>query len=213
LPQPAETCRRLLNRAAETLGLRRRTVATILELAAYAEVSAENVLRVVNGEPVSEEVERRVYEAIDALGVPAYPRQIEILPAIPSGASSDELLKRFQDTAAELESTLPEGVGSIVYEALRVEIRPVAQHVAELGALFERLLARLDEVSTSVEDERRDRLQDVALLTELVTSGWRSVDRRLARLEKIVARIETGREGRRERVYRLDDAAGSGPSE
>jgi hypothetical protein len=189
-------------------------VATILELAAYAEVSAENVLRVVQGEPVSEDVERRVQRAIDALGVPPYPRRVEVLPAIPPGASSDELLQRFQATADELEATLPEGVGSIVHEALRIEIRPVAQHVAELGALFERLLGRIDEVSTSVEDERRDRLEDVALLTELLTSGWRSVDRRLARLEKIVARIEAGRNARREaRFYRLDDAGGSTPAE
>jgi hypothetical protein len=187
-------------------------VATILELADYADVSAENVLRVVHGEAVSEEVERRVYAAIDALGVPPYPRQVEVLPAVPPGASSDELLQRFQATAAELGATLPEGVGSVVYEALRVEIRPVAQHVAELGALFEQMLARLDQVSTSVEDERRDRLQDVALLTELVTSGWRSVDRRLARLEKIVARIETRPNGRREsRLYRVDDAPGGPP--
>lgn len=194
--------------------MRRRTVATILELADYADVSAENVLRVVHREPVSEEVERRVYEAIDALGVPSYPRQVEVLPAIPPGASSDELLERFQATAAELEAAVPEGVSSIVYEALRVEVRPVAQHVAELGALFERMLARLEAVSTSVDDERRDRLEDVALLTELVTSGWRSVDRRLARLEKIVARIEAGRNGLREsRLYRLDDDAGGPPTD
>ena len=189
-------------------------MATILELADYADVSAENVLRVVHREPVSEEVERRVYEAIDALGVPSYPRQVEVLPAIPPGASSDELLERFQATAAELEAAVPEGVSSIVYEALRVEVRPVAQHVAELGALFERMLARLEAVSTSVDDERRDRLEDVALLTELVTSGWRSVDRRLARLEKIVARIEAGRNGLREsRLYRLDDDAGGPPTD
>ena len=194
--------------------MQRRTVATILELAAYADVSAENVLRVVHGESVSEEVERRVREAIDAIGDPPYPVRVEVLPAVPPGASTEELLARLQATAAELEASLPEGVGSVVYEALRVEVRPVAQHVAELGALFERMLARLEQVSTSVEDERRDRLQDVALLTELVTSGWRSVDRRLARLEQIVARIESGRNGRREaRLYRLDDAAGSAPSE
>jgi len=193
--------------------LRRRTVATILELADYADVSPENVLRVVHGEPVSEDVEQRVHAAIDALGVPPYPRQVEVLPAIPPGASSDDLLQRFQETAAELEATLPEGVGSVVYEALRVEVRPLAQHVAELGALFERMLARLDEVSTSVGDERRDRLEDVALLTELVTSGWRSVDRRLARLEKIVARVEAGRNGLREsRRHRLDDASGGTPA-
>ena len=189
-------------------------MATILELADYAEVSAENVLRVVHGEAVSEDVERRVHEAIDAIGAPPYPRRVEVLPAIPPGVGTDELLDRLRATAAELEASLPEGVGSVVSEALRVEVRPVAQHVAELGALFERLLARVEQVSTSVEDERRDRLQDVALLTELVTSGWRSVDRRLARLEQVVARIETGRNSRREaRLYRLDDAAGTAPSE
>ncbi len=194
--------------------MRRRPVATILELADYADVSAENVLRVVHGEAVSEDIERRVHQAIDAIGAPPYPRRVEVLPAIPPGVGTDELLERLRATAAELEASLPEGVGSVVYEALRVEVRPVAQHVAELGALFERLLARVEQVSTSVEDERRDRLEDVALLTELVTSGWRSVDRRLARLEQVVARIETGRNSRREaRLYRLDDAAGTAPGE
>ena len=190
-------------------------MATILELAAYAGVSAENVLRVVHGEAVSEDVERRVQDAIDTLGAPPLPRQVEVLPALePRFPTTDELLARFQATASELEAALPEGVGSVVYEALRVEVRPVAQHVAELGALFERMLARVEEVSTSVEDERRDRLQDVALLTDLITSGWRSVDRRLARLEQVVARIEAGPNGRREtRLYRLDDPAGGGPAE
>ena len=186
-------------------------MATILELAAYAEVSAENVLRVVHGEPVSEEVERRVLEAIAALGPPPHPRRGEVLPALPEfGAESghDELVERLRATAAELEATLPEGVGTVVYEALRVEVRPVAQHVAELGSLFERMLQRLEQVSGEVESERRERAEDVALLTELLTSGWRSVDRRLARLEQIVARIEAGRNARREaRLYRLDDTA------
>lgn len=192
--------------------MRRRSVATVLELAAYADVSAENVLRVVHGEPVSEDVENRVHEAIEVLGSPAYPPQIEVLPALPEGPEREELLERFRASATELETTLPQGVGSVVYEALRVEVAPVAQHVAELGALFERMLARLDDVSAGVQDERRDRLDDVALLTELVTTGWRSVDRRLARLEQIVARIEAGRSGRRGAGHdRLDDAAGGNP--
>ena len=190
-------------------------MATILELAAFADVSAENVLRVVHGEPVSEDVERRVRLAIEELGYPPHPGQIEVLPALaPNVPRTEDLLARFQATAAELEAGLPEGVGAVVYDALRLEVRPVAQQVAELGALFERMLARLEEVSISVEDERRDRLQDVALLSELITASWRSVDRRLARLEQIVARIEAGRNGRREaRLYRLDDAAGRTPGE
>jgi hypothetical protein len=187
-------------------------VATILELAAHAEVSAENVLRVVHGEAVSVDVERRVTRAIEALGPPYSPRRTEVLPAHreqPAERSHDALVERFRAATAELEASLPEGVGTVVYEALRIEVRPVAQHVAELGTLFERMLQRLEQVSSEVESERRERTEDVALLTELVTTGWRSVDRRLARLEKIVARIEAGRNGRREaRLYRLDDPGG-----
>ena len=189
-----------------------RSVATILELAAYAEVSAENVLRVIHGESVSEEVEQRVRRAIEALGPPPSPRLTDVLPALPEGGAGggeDALVERFRAATAELEATLPEGVGTVVYEALRVEVRPVAQHVAALGTLFERMLQRLEQVSGEVESERRERVEDVALLTELVTTGWRSVDRRLARLEQIVARIEAGRNGRREaRLYRLDDGPG-----
>jgi hypothetical protein len=191
-------------------------VATILELAAYAEVSAENVLRVVHGEAVSEDVEQRVQQAIKALGPPPSLERTDVLPAHPEGKANgghDTLVERFRAATAELEATLPEGVGTVVYEALRVEVRPVAQHVAELGSLFERMLQRLEQVSGEVESERRERTEDVALLTELVTTGWRSVDRRLARLEQIVARIESGRNSRREaRLYRLDDAPGQAPA-
>jgi hypothetical protein len=191
-------------------------VATVLELAAYAEVSAENVLRVVHGEPVSQDIQERVQRAIDVLGPPFTPRTTEVLPAHrarTSDQSPDALVERFRAATAELEASLPEGVGTVVYEALRIEVRPVAQHVAELGTLFERLLERLESVSGEVESERRERMEDVALLTELVTTGWRSVDRRLARLEQVVARIEAGRNGRREaRLYRLDDAAGGPPA-
>jgi hypothetical protein len=189
-------------------------VATILELAAYADVSAENVLRVVHGEPVSEDVEWRVHDAIEALGAPPYPRQVEVLPALTPGTGTDELLERVRLTSAELEAALPEELGSAVHEAFRLELRPVAQHVAELGALYERMLLRVEEVWTSVEDERRDRLQDVALLTELVTSGWRSVDRRLARLEEIAARLEAAQaSARAAQPYSRDEAAGGASAE
>src|SRR5688500_17886995 len=116
-------------------------MATILELAQFADVSAETVLRVVHGEPVSQEHARRVEEAIAALGPPPYPRPTgEVVPAAPSKEVErrpDELLERFSAAAAELETSLPQGVSSVVYEALRVEVRPVARHVAEMGNLFE----------------------------------------------------------------------------
>ena len=185
-------------------------MATILELAKFANVSAENVLRVVHGEPVSEDVARRVREAIDALGEPPYPRPtVEVLPVErPREADHrhDELLERFAAAAAELEATLPQGVSSVVYEALRVEVRPVAQHVAEMGSLFEHMLRRVERVGMDVDSERHERVEDIALLTELITTGWRGVDRRLARLERMIARLEERQGGRSSgRVIHLDE--------
>lgn len=170
-------------------------MANILDIARYADVSAESVLRVVSGEPVSEDIAQRVQAAIDALGPP-----VEVLPAAPAGPRApetrhDELLQRFAQAAAELEAILPQGVGSVIYEALRVEVRPVARHIEQLGALFEQLVRRLEQVGGDVSVERRERVEDVALLTELITTGWRTVDRRLGRLERILARLEDRKTG------------------
>jgi hypothetical protein len=185
-------------------------MATVLQLARRADVSAENVLRVLHGEPVSEDVAERVAEAIAALGPPPSPRpSVEVLPAAPGSQVErrhEELLERVAAATAELEAGLPEGVGSVVYEALRVEVRPVAESVAELGSLFEQLIRRLETVTSEVGSERHERIEDVALLTDLITTGWRTVDRRLGRLEQMIARLEAHSEGKPPgRVIRLDE--------
>jgi len=64
----------------------------------------------------------------------------------------------------------------------------VADTVAQLATLFDGLLQRLEQLTAEVEVRGRERLEDVELLTELATSGWRNVDRRLGRLEKMVER-------------------------
>jgi hypothetical protein len=57
-----------------------------------------------------------------------------------------------------------------------------------------------------VDSERRERVEDIALLTELITTGWRGVDRRLARLEGMIARLEERQGGKTSgRVIRLDE--------
>lgn len=186
-------------------------MASILEIAHHANVSSENVLRVLHGEPVNADVAERVAEAIDVLGPPPYPRPaVEVLPAAQAPPQTeqrhDELLERFSQAASELEANLPQGVSSVVYEALRVEVRPVAQHVAEMGSLFEQMLRRVEQVGMEVEGERRDRLEDLALLTDLITTGWRGVDRRLGRLERMIERLEPKPSGRQSgRIIRLED--------
>jgi hypothetical protein len=88
----------LLNRALDLRTLF-YNMATILELANFAGVSAENVLRVIHDEPVSEEVAARVAGAIEALGPPPSARPTpEVLPAETNGTAlarkHEELLER-----------------------------------------------------------------------------------------------------------------------
>jgi hypothetical protein len=163
-------------------------VATILELARHADVSAESVLRVVNGEPVSGEIAERVNRAIEELGPPTSSRSLQPVRAAEAAESSpQELLDTVAAAAAKLEERLPEDVGSVVYEAVRVEVRPMQQHLAQMEQLFEQVVRRIEEVG---ESERRERLEDIALLIELVTTSWRTVDRRLGRVERMLERLE-----------------------
>jgi len=182
------------------------SMATILELSRHAGVPAESVLRVVNGEPVSGDVTERVNRAIEALGPPPFAGPppfsgVVETPAIESVVETArrDLLATFTEAATELETRLPQGVGSVVYEAIRVEVRPVAEHVAEMERLFQHLIRRIHEVEAR---ERSERLEDIALLTELITSGWRSVDRRLGRVERMLERLQAQQNGAQSRVPR-----------
>jgi hypothetical protein len=73
----------------------------------------------------------------------------------------------------------------------------------ELRSLFQDVVARLDR-------ERRERIDDFELSTDLTTETWRNVDRRLGRLEKMIERLDrnellkdTTRGGAE--IHRLDD--------
>jgi hypothetical protein len=106
-------------------------------------------------------------------------------------------------TAAELEATLPAKVGDAVQDGLREQVLPVARNLAEVRGLSAQLVRRLERIEGDLLSERHARVDDLALLIDLVTSGWRGVDERLARIEKtfgtdegaIVYRIEDRRTG------------------
>ena len=165
---------------------------TILELANESGVSADQVLRVVNGEPVSEAVDRRVRAAMERLGRPAYPKpgRPPVEPAPTPAAELDRGLARLTTVAATSETTLPAEVGTVVYEALRVEVRPVAEHLAGLESLFDGLVDELRRLRHDVQAERRDRVRDLELQIELLRASWAGVDRRLGRIERALARRE-----------------------
>jgi hypothetical protein len=59
-----------------------------------------------------------------------------------------------------------------------------------MDALFERLAQDLDAVKRELGRARSERLEDLTLLVDLITTSWRSVDRRLGRIERKLERIE-----------------------
>ena len=129
-------------------------MAYVLDLAAHTGLPVETVLRVLMRKPTNETAQRAVSDAVEALGLPDYPRpddHIEVLPA------------------ADTAPAVPEP-----FEAHELAL--------ELRGIFQELVERLDR-------DRRERIDDFELSTDLITETWRNVDRRLGRLEKIVARM------------------------
>jgi hypothetical protein len=112
-------------------------------------------------------------------------------------------IEALAETAAGLEATLPERVGEAVDTGIRQQVLPVARHLAEVRGLSANVVRRLERLEGDLLAERHARVDDLALLIDLIASGWKSVDERLARLEKtfgvdegaIVYRIEDRRTG------------------
>lgn len=114
----------------------------------------------------------------------------------------DELAGR----AAELEASVPERLGAAIEDGMRAEVIPVARNLAEVRGLSGQTIRRLERLQGDLDAERRARVEDLALLVELISSGWRAVERRLDRLERSFDRLERALEDRPvAEVYRLEE--------
>ena len=102
--------------------------------------------------------------------------------------------------AAQLEATMPQRIGEAVQDGLRAEALPVARQLAEVRGLANQTIRRLERIEGDTLAERHARVDDLALLVDLITSGWQSVDERLVRIEKGLS--ESGGAI----VYRIEDA-------
>jgi hypothetical protein len=100
---------------------------------------------------------------------------------------------------SELEAGLADRVAAAVREGFAAEARPVGRQVAEVRGLMNQVVRRLERIEGDVLAERNARVDDLALLIDLVTSGWSTVDARLAKLEQHVV------EGSGAVVYRIED--------
>jgi two-component sensor histidine kinase len=102
-------------------------------------------------------------------------------------------------TADELQTVLPDAVGSALREGLRDEAAPISRRLAEVKGLANQTIRRLERLEGDLLAERHARVDDLALLIDLIVSGWRGVDERLARLERTLGADEGAV------VYRIED--------
>jgi hypothetical protein len=111
-------------------------------------------------------------------------------------------LEALAETARETADSLPDRV----QEGLREQVVPVGRNLAEIRGLMNQVIRRMEALESDSLADRHARVDDLALLVDLVSSGWKSVDARIARIESMIARLE---EGLQERggaiVYRIED--------
>ena len=114
-------------------------------------------------------------------------------------------------TTAELEAGMPDRLESALQQGLREEVLPVARHLAEVRGLSSQTIRRLERLQGDLAAERKVRVEDLALLVELITSGWRGVERRLDRLERVLDRLERALENQPATapVYRIERKPGA----
>ena len=125
------------------------------------------------------------------------------------GAALDALLVRAREQVEALAaatSALEESLPGQVQEAVRGEAQPVGRNLAEIRGLMNQLLRRLSSLEGDLLTERNARVDDLALLVDLVSSGWKGVDARLGRIEAVVNRLEQqSHDSRGAIVYRMED--------
>lgn len=104
------------------------------------------------------------------------------------------------ELAARLETALPAAVGDAIQDGMRAEALPVARQLAEVRGLAGQTVRRLERIENDSLAERHARVDDLALLVDLISSGWKGVDERLSRIETAVEQTSGAI------VYRLEDA-------
>jgi Bacterial regulatory proteins, lacI family len=194
---------------------------TISEIAKAADVSVESVLRVLNRDKVSTDIESRVIAAMDAYGYGRLPRSetaTAAQPDPPTGkpagarastrAVSGEIVEESRkpdfesnDAIRRAREQLLYAVGGVVDELENPSsVSQGSDNLAGIRHITDRMMvmeARLDRLAREVEGMKRElgrgrneRLEDLTLLVDLITTSWRAVDRRLGRVDRKLERME-----------------------
>jgi hypothetical protein len=104
-----------------------------------------------------------------------------------SPADVDAALERARaaiESLALASAQMQEGLPDAIQDGLKEHFRPSARHIAEMRGLMNQVVRRLERLEGDLLAERHARVDDLALLVDLVASGWQSVNDRLARIEE-----------------------------
>jgi hypothetical protein len=81
---------------------------------------------------------------------------------------------------------IDEQIAAAVRDGVRSEAAPVGRHLAEVRGMSVRAIRQLERIEANLGAERSSRVDDLAVLVDLITAGWRTVDERLARIEELL---------------------------
>jgi hypothetical protein len=102
-------------------------------------------------------------------------------------AAVDAALQRARNAVEALAATTAQfeaGLPAAIQDGLQQHFRPSARHLAEVRGLTNQVVRRLERIEGDLLAERHARVDDLGLLVDLIASGWRSVEERLAQLEE-----------------------------
>jgi len=126
-------------------------------------------------DPVERALERANERLADAAAQRVSPAAVDA--ALERARAAIESLAR---TSVEMQTGLPVAI----QDGLKEHFRPSARHLAEVRGLMNQMLGRLERLEGDLLAERHARVDDLALLVDLVASGWQSVNERLDRIEQ-----------------------------
>jgi hypothetical protein len=113
----------------------------------------------------------------------------------PSPAESKAALEQARagvEALAEAAAAIPDAVR----EGVKAEAAPVARQLAEVRGLANQMIRRLERLEGDLLAERHARVDDLALLVELIEAGWKGVAERLDKLAE---------ENQGAAVYRIEE--------
>lgn len=185
---------------------------TVAEIARAADVSVESVLRVLNRDDVGKDITARVISVMDAYGYSRLPRPETVagsearrsrtpepravvgevvddngtrnVPADALGRARAELLEAVGDVVDELE-----GPETLDRASDPLGIHSLADRMTVIDARFNEVARDLDGIKRELARARSERVEDLALLVDLLTTSWRAADSRLARIDRKLDRM------------------------